>query len=98
MWSHLIYHSAGDENSTGIAAQDTANALAVLAQAVRGVAAGTKNARTQEYILSTAQQVSGCGHMGGCGHPVKSVAAGTNNIHCPAGKGCDVNSLLEKNA
>ena len=75
MWSHLIYHSAGDENCTGIAAQDTANALAVLAQAVRGVAAGTKNARTQEYILSTAQQVSGCGHMGGCGHPVRSVAA-----------------------
>ena len=51
----------GNENYTGIAARDTANALAVLAHAVRGVAAGTKNAQTQEYILSTAQQVRGCG-------------------------------------
>ena len=30
----------------------------MLAGAVRGVAAGTKNTRTQEYILSTAQTVS----------------------------------------
>ena len=51
----LLY--VGNENYTGIAARDTANALAVLAHAVRGVAAGTKNAQTQEYILSTAQQV-----------------------------------------
>ena len=47
----------GNENYTGIAARDTANALRVLAHAVRGVAAGTKNTQTQEYILSTAQQV-----------------------------------------
>lgn len=51
------FHYVGNENYTGIAARDTANALAVLAHAVRGVAAGTKNAQTQEYILSTAQQV-----------------------------------------
>ena len=51
--------SAGNENYTGIAARDTANALRVLAGAVRGVAAGTKNQQTQEYILSTAQQVGG---------------------------------------
>ena len=37
----LLY--VGNENYTGIAARDTANALAVLAHAVRGVAAGTKN-------------------------------------------------------
>lgn len=30
----------------------------MLAGAVRGVAAGTKNPRTQEYILTTAQTVS----------------------------------------
>ena len=50
--------SAGNDNYTGIAARDTANALKVLAGAVRGVAAGTKNPRTQEYILTTAQTVS----------------------------------------
>ena len=47
----------GNENYTGIASRDTANALRVLAHAVRGVAAGSKNTQTQEYILSTAQQV-----------------------------------------
>ena len=50
---------SGNENYTGIAARDTANALRVLAGAVRGVAAGTKNQQTQKYILSTAQQVNG---------------------------------------
>ena len=54
-----MYNSLGNENYTGIAARDTANALTVLANSVRGVAAGTKNAQTQEYILSTAQQVRG---------------------------------------
>lgn len=47
----------GNDNYTGIAARDTANALRVLAGAVRGVAAGTKNPKTQEYILTTAQTV-----------------------------------------
>ena len=56
---YLVCGSAGNENYTGIAARDTANALRVLAGAVRGVAAGTKNQQTQEYILSTAQQVGG---------------------------------------
>ncbi len=49
--------TVGNENYTGIASRDTANALRVLAHAVRGVAAGTKNTQTQEYILSTAQNV-----------------------------------------
>ena len=53
----LTAANQGNENYTGIAARDTANALRVLAGAVRGVAAGTKNPQTQEYILSTAQQV-----------------------------------------
>ena len=55
MWWCVI--CAGNENYTGIASRDTANALRVLAHAVRGVAAGTKNTQTQEYILSTAQRV-----------------------------------------
>ena len=54
----LMAANQGNENYTGIAARDTANALRVLAGAVRGVAAGTKNLLTQEYILSTAQQVA----------------------------------------
>ena len=53
----LTAANQGNENYTGIASRDTANALRVLAHAVRGVAAGTKNTQTQEYILSTAQQV-----------------------------------------
>lgn len=54
---HPVCVCVGNENYTGIAARDTANALAVLSHAVRGVAAGTKNTQTQTYILSTAQQV-----------------------------------------
>ena len=54
----FVFDCVGNENYTGIAARDTANALAVLAHAVRGVAAGTNNTQTQGYILSTAQQVS----------------------------------------
>ena len=54
----LVVCFPGNDNYTGIAARDTANALRVLAGAVRGVAAGTKNPRTQEYILTTAQTVS----------------------------------------
>ena len=62
VWQHFylcVYLSVylGNENYTGIAARDTANSLAVLAHAVRGVAAGTSNSQTQGYILSTAQQV-----------------------------------------
>ena len=53
----MFLYTAGNENYTGIASRDTANALRVLAHAVRGVAAGTKNTHTQEYILSTAQNV-----------------------------------------
>ncbi|CAI8034388.1 Talin-1 [Geodia barretti] len=53
----LTAANQGNDNYTGIAARDTANALRVLAGAVRGVAAGTKNPRTQEYILTTAQTV-----------------------------------------
>lgn len=53
----LTAANQGNENYTGIAARDTASALKVLAGAVRGVAAGTKNQQTQAYILTTAQQV-----------------------------------------
>lgn len=53
----LTAANQGNENYTGIAARDTANALRVLAGAVRGVAAFTKNPQTQEYIIVTAQQV-----------------------------------------
>ena len=63
----LTAANQGNENYTGIASRDTANALRVLAHAVRGVAAGTKNTQTQEYILSTAQQVGGGVAQRGCG-------------------------------
>lgn len=53
----LTAANQGNENYTGIAARDTANALRVLATAVRGVAAYTKKSQTQEYIIVTAQQV-----------------------------------------
>ena len=53
----LTAASQGNENYTGMAARDTASALRILGNAVRGVAAGTKNRQTQEYILTTAQQV-----------------------------------------
>lgn len=53
----LTAANQGNENYTGIAARDTANALQVLTGSVRGVAAFTKNPQTQEYIIMTAQQV-----------------------------------------
>ena len=58
----LTAANQGNENYTGIAARDTANALRVLASAVRGVAAYTKNPQTQEYIIVTAQQVRNITH------------------------------------
>ena len=57
--SHVVLSlSVANDNYTGIAARDIVNALKILAGAVRGVAAGTKNPRTQEYILTTGQTVS----------------------------------------
>ena len=53
----LTAANQGNENYTGIAARDTANALQVLTSAVRGVAAFTKDRQTQDYIIMTAQQV-----------------------------------------
>jgi talin len=53
----LTAANQGNENYTGIAARDTANALQVLTSSVRGVAAFTKNRQTQDYIIMTAQQV-----------------------------------------
>eukprot|EP00731_Ephydatia_muelleri_P016952 Em0010g50a len=43
----LTAASQGNENYTGMAARDTASALRILGNAVRGVAAGTKNRQTQ---------------------------------------------------
>uniref|UniRef100_A0A1X7VGP0 FERM domain-containing protein n=1 Tax=Amphimedon queenslandica TaxID=400682 RepID=A0A1X7VGP0_AMPQE len=53
----LTAANQGNENYTGIAARDTANALQVLTSSVRGVAAFTKDRQTQDYIIMTAQQV-----------------------------------------
>lgn len=53
----LTAANQGNENYTGIAARDTSNALQVLTDAARGVAALTKNPQTQEYIIVTAVKV-----------------------------------------
>ncbi len=53
----LTASNQGNENYTGIAARDTSNALQVLTDAARGVAAMTKNPQTQEYIIVTAIKV-----------------------------------------
>ena len=53
----LTAANQGNENYTGIAARDTANALQILTDAARGVAALSKNPQTQEYIIVTAVKV-----------------------------------------
>lgn len=47
----------GNDNYTGIAAKDTANALRVLAKSVRGVAATTNDRQLQENLLEHARDV-----------------------------------------
>ena len=47
----------GNENYTGIAARDTANALKVLMQSVRGVAATTNDRALQQKICDCALDV-----------------------------------------
>lgn len=46
-----------NENYTGIAARDTANALRVLTDAVRGVAAALEDRDDQKNIIKAAQEV-----------------------------------------
>ncbi|XP_076336549.1 talin-1-like isoform X2 [Tachypleus tridentatus] len=53
----LTAASQGNENYTGIAARDTANALKVLTGAVRGVAATTSEQDIQLKIIDSAQDV-----------------------------------------
>nr|A0A3G2LGI8.1 RecName: Full=Talin [Oscarella pearsei]AYN71349.1 talin [Oscarella pearsei] len=53
----LTAAAQGNENYTGIAARDTANALKVLSGSVRGVAAATDDRSAQEQIIVTAIQV-----------------------------------------
>ena len=47
----------GNDNYTGLAARDTANALEVLAAAVRGVAATTSDADMQQRVTAAAADV-----------------------------------------
>ncbi|XP_014674038.1 PREDICTED: talin-2-like [Priapulus caudatus] len=47
----------GDESYTGIAARETANSLAILKEAVRGVAATTDDKEVQERIIEAARDV-----------------------------------------
>jgi len=47
----------GNENYTGIAARDTANALRVLTSAVRGVAATSSDRELQDSIVDHARDV-----------------------------------------
>ncbi|XP_065832029.1 talin-like [Oscarella lobularis] len=53
----LTAAAQGNENYTGIAARDTANALKVLTGSVRGVAGATDDRSAQEQIVATAIQV-----------------------------------------
>lgn len=56
---HQYFHFwfQGNENYTGIAARDTANALTVLTGAVRGVAATTNDKNIQNDILDAVKDV-----------------------------------------
>jgi len=47
----------GNENYTGIAARDTANALRMLTNAVRGVAATSNDRELQDSIVDHARDV-----------------------------------------
>ncbi|XP_013386332.1 talin-1 isoform X1 [Lingula anatina] len=53
----LTAAAQGNENYTGIAAKDTANALGVLTNAVRGVAACSDDRKVQQNIIDAARDV-----------------------------------------
>lgn len=53
----LTAAAQGNDSYTGIAARDTARALKVLANAVRGVAATSEDPNDQQAILKAAQSV-----------------------------------------
>ena len=53
----LTAAAQGNENYTGMAARDTANALKNLKGAVRGVAASSKDPEVQESIVAHAKDV-----------------------------------------
>lgn len=53
----LTAAAQGNDSYTGIAARDTASALKILANAVRGVAATSDEARDQQAILNAAKIV-----------------------------------------
>lgn len=52
-----MFKLQGNDNYTGIAAKDTANALRVLARSVRGIAATTNDRDLQENIIEHARDV-----------------------------------------
>ncbi|KAL8568329.1 hypothetical protein ACOMHN_040902 [Nucella lapillus] len=53
----LTAAAQGNEDYVGIAARDTANALKILTNAVRGVAATTTDRQVQEAVIDSARQV-----------------------------------------
>ena len=53
----LTAASQGNDSYTGIAARDTASALKVLANAVRGVAATSDEHKDQQAILNAAKEL-----------------------------------------
>jgi len=55
--TYLLTYWQGNENYTGIAARDTANALQVLTSAVRGVAATSSDRELQDSIVDHARDV-----------------------------------------
>lgn len=52
-----MFQLQGNDNYTGIAAKDTANALRVLARSIRGIAATTNDRDLQENIIEHARDV-----------------------------------------
>ena len=53
----LTAAAQGNDSYTGIAARDTASALKILSNAVRGVAATSSESKDQQAILKAAQVV-----------------------------------------
>ena len=73
----LTAAAQGNDNYTGVAARDTANALKVLAGSVRGVAACTPDCAAQDQIIVSARAVME--HSGNLIREAKQAVAFLNN-------------------
>ncbi len=73
-----IHHLQGNDNYTGMAARDTANALQVLTNSVRGVAASTADRNLQDAIIDCARDV-----MDKSGNLIDEAKKAVNNPNNP---------------